>query len=158
MIKEVLQELDTWIQRQNQERKSEGTLLLGRAVIRVLGQTALLEANLNIEILGTADVDAYIEGDYVIRKKLDELLNTRGRFLDPDSEKIWMPEETEYRLIYKGEFTDGYLAHHDYVLISKALKAPQRNRNLIIAYLADEPSKEFFKLAKKYHLDLEKFL
>lgn len=158
MIKEVLQELDIWIQQQNQDRKSQGILPLGKAVVRILGQTALLEAKLNIEILGTADVDAYIDGDYVIRQKLDELLNARGRFLDPDSEKIWMPEETIYQLIYKGEFADGYLAHHDYVLISKALKAPQRNRNLIVAYLADEPSKEFFKLAKKYHLDLEKFL
>ncbi|MBI3018567.1 MAG: hypothetical protein HYY61_01555 [Deltaproteobacteria bacterium] len=117
-----------------------------------------MEAKVQLEMIGTADVDAYIEGDSVVRKQFDELLQKRGYHLDSDSEKIWMPSETEYYLFYQGQAVDGFLAHPDDVLISKALKAPQRNRTLIVSYLARGASKKFLKLAQKYHLDLKKFV
>ena len=69
-----------------------------------------------------------------------------------------MPDETEYQMFYKGQCMDGFLAHPDDILISKALKAPQRNRNLMISYLAQGASKKFLNLVKKYHLDLKRFV
>ncbi|MBI3018116.1 MAG: hypothetical protein HYY62_09060 [Deltaproteobacteria bacterium] len=158
MLKEVLKELDVWVRNENKERSSQGTLLLRKTIIRILGQTALLEAKLQLEMVGTVDVDAYIEGEHVVRKQFDELLQKRKHHLDPDSEKVWMPPETEYQIFYQGECIDGFLAHPDDVLISKALKAPERNRSLLISYLAQGASKKFLKLAKKYHLDLKRFI
>ena len=90
--------------------------------------------------------------------QFDELLQKRGRHLDSDSEKIWMPPETDYHLFFQGQSVDGFLAHPDDVLISKALKAPDRNRSLIISYLSQGASQKFLKLAQKYHLDLKRFL
>lgn len=158
MIKEVFQKLDYWIERENQERREMGTLLLKKVKIQIVGQTALLEAKLNLSLLGTADVDAFIQGEYVVREKLNELLKNDGHFLDPDSEKIWMPDETKYHLIYDGTWVGGFLADPESVLLSKALKAPHKNKNLMIEYLANKPSDRFLKLAKKYHLNLENFL
>jgi ribosomal protein L17 len=43
-------------------------------------------------------------------------------------------------------------------LISKAKKAPIKNKNLIIEYIGNKPSKLFFDLAKKYEVRLEDFL
>ncbi|MBI2609461.1 MAG: hypothetical protein HYW47_07720 [Deltaproteobacteria bacterium] len=158
MIEKVLQELDKWLVQENNERRKIGTLLIKKVVIKVLGQMALIEAKLNLQLLETADVDAYISGEYIVIKKFDELLKMRNRFLDPDSEKVWMPKETQYTPLYKGRSVDGFLADPESVLISKALKAPVKNKNLVIEYLAHSPSQRFFKLAQKYKLDLNGFI
>lgn len=44
------------------------------------------------------------------------------------------------------------------VLLSKALKAPAKNRSLLTEYLAMGASERFLELAEKYHLDLEQFV
>lgn len=46
----------------------------------------------------------------------------------------------------------------DALLISKALKAPHKNRALIIEYLARGATARFMRLAAKYKLDLESFV
>ena len=158
MIEKVLQELDKWLLQENNERREIGTLLIQKVIIKVLGQMALIEAKLNLQLLETADVDAYVIGEYIVIKKFDELLKMKNRFLDPDSEKVWMPKETKYTLLYKGRYVDGFLADPESVLISKALKAPVKNKNLVIEYLAHSPSQRFFTLAQKYKLDLNEFI
>lgn len=50
------------------------------------------------------------------------------------------------------------IAEPEAVLVSKALKAPDKNRVLITDYLAHGPSPRFLALAEKYHVDLEQFL
>jgi len=93
-----------------------------------------------------------------IFKKLDELLKAEGKILDPDWQQIWMPEETEYDNFYRGKFVTALIAQPEYVLISKALKAPAKNRALIVEYLANAASKKFETLAEKYKVDLGQFL
>ena len=48
--------------------------------------------------------------------------------------------------------------HLDPDLISKALKAPEKNRNILIEYLAKNPTDNFFMLAEKYKVNLESFV
>ncbi|MFH1223122.1 MAG: hypothetical protein V1647_02115, partial [Pseudomonadota bacterium] len=60
--------------------------------------------------------------------------------------------------ILKGKIVSGYIAESEYVLISKALKAPQKNRVLILEYIAKGPSELFFQLAVKYKLNLKDFV
>ena len=137
---------------------------LGRAVFRILGQTALIEAQIDLELAATMDVDAYANpADWVITQKFDELLHGSGRHWDPHSSEIWMPEETEYTPLYTGRAVDALLAAPEYVLLSKAIKAPIKNRNLMIEFLSKlEPQtpqgRRFLELASKYGLDLEQFV
>jgi len=77
---------------------------------------------------------------------------------DELSNEIWMPEETKYISIYKGQSVDGYYAEPEYVLLSKALKAPEKNKNLIIQYISIGPSQLFLDLCSKYQVNLEVFL
>jgi hypothetical protein len=60
--------------------------------------------------------------------------------------------------LFLGQYVEALLARPEYVLISKALKARDKNRNLIIEYLAKSPSELFLGLAQKYQVDLEWFL
>jgi len=81
-----------------------------------------------------------------------------GRELDPVGHEVWMPRETRYDTIYTGRFVKLCLADPEAVLLSKALKAPLKNRPLIIEYLAGGAGRRFLDLADKYHLDLERFV
>ncbi len=130
---------------------------LGKCSIQVVGQTALLEAKLDLHLAATADVDVHHQIEYVFRKKFEELLKEKGKFLDPVGHEAWMPEETKYKTIFNGRHVEGSIAEAEYILISKALKAPQRNKTLIAEYLASHPTELFYTLAKKYNVRLEDF-
>jgi hypothetical protein len=69
-----------------------------------------------------------------------------------------MPREARYDAFFKGRFVRVLLADPESILLSKALKAPAKNRQLIVEYLASGASERFLGLARKYHVDLEQFL
>jgi hypothetical protein len=53
---------------------------------------------------------------------------------------------------------EAFVADPDAVLVSKALKAAEKNRALVTEYLAKGASERFFDLARKYRVDLEQFV
>ncbi len=158
MIVRILKRLDIEVSKYNQEALIEGFATLKKATVKILGQTALLEANIDLKLNATNDVDAYIDGVHWIRKKFDELLSYENKHLDPHSNEVWMPKETKYKQIFYGHNVDGFVAEPEYVLLSKALKAFPKNKMLILEYLSKKPSKKFLALAKKYRLDLKGFI
>lgn len=157
MLLQVFKRLDEWVQQENRRRNQAGTLPLDRATFRVLGQTALIEAQVDLDIPATLDVDAYTQASQVITNVLDQLLQLSGRSWDKHSGEIWMPEETEYIPFYNGGYVEASLAKLEYVLLSKAIKAPKKNHDLITEYLVKGASDLFLTLAAKYELDLEDF-
>ena len=142
---------------ENEERAKGGTLLLS-CEIQVIGQTALLEAQLGIQLAATMDVDLHNQLHGVVRHKLDELLSFYGKKIDPVGHEAWMPKETKFHLIYEGKFIKCFIAQPEYILISKARMAKEKNKNLIIEYVGAQPTPLFLKLAKKYEINLEDFI
>ena len=157
MIKECAKKLDKWLVGENKERAETGALPL-KCTIKVIGQTALIEAGLKIELAATMDVDFSQQLHGIVREKLSEFLSEYGKQIDPVGHEAWMPDETEYQEIYKGKFVECFIAKPEYVLISKAKMAPSKNKNLIIEYLGTSPTPLFFELATQYQVNLEDFL
>lgn len=158
MLLEIFKKLDRWIIQENEKARDEGARLIAHAEFKILGQAALLEAQLSLELAQTGDVDAYTNATHLVLHHLDELLFGYGMHLDKLSDEIWMPEETTYSSVYKGEYIEMLIAVPEYVLVSKALKAPRKNAGVIVQYLAAGPSPFFFNLCDKYEVDLEQFL
>ena len=158
MIIKIFKTLDSWTVNANKEAVSNSWPAIAPFYIKVLGQTALLEAKIELNITATMDVDVYANYQHPVKNEFERLLREQGRCLDPDSEKIWMPTETEYVQIFTGRLLTGFIAKNEYVLISKALKAPKKNNSLIVEYIAKGPSKLFMQLANKYKLDLKEFI
>jgi hypothetical protein len=158
MFVRLLRELDEWVERSNREARSEGMAAIRPCSIRLLGQMALFEAGVPLTLVATHDVDVYANFDWAVRKELERLLARAGRVLDPLGHEVWMPQETEYDLVFTGRWVQGLVAQPDFVLLSKALKAPEKNRALIVELLATGASPRFFALAERYELDLEQFL
>jgi len=68
-----------------------------------------------------------------------------------------MPSETRCTVAFSGKLVQLMLAEPEAILVSKALKAPAKNRALMTEYLAIGPTDRFWELAKKYAVDLEAF-
>jgi len=158
MLVRLFRALDEWIVVQNAEATTQGLPHHKPCSIRVFGQLALWEAGVELTLAATQDLDAYADYEWAVQKRFEELLRARGKFLDPLAHEAWMPEETVYRTVYSGSYVTGAIAEPDFVLLSKALKAPAKNAPLLTEYLASGPSERFIALAKSYGVDLEQFV
>ena len=158
MLRQVIEQLDDFIAGQNREARAEGTRLVKPCRIRLLGQAALLELGTPLTLAATNDVDVYADYEYAVEAEFRRLLKKQGKDLDPLGHEIWMPAETEYSVHYAGRFVELSVADSDAVLVSKGLKAPVKNRLILVEYLARGASERFLRLAKKYRLNLEQFV
>lgn len=154
----LLLDLDRWVARENARAWSEGVPPYKACTIRVLGQAALMSANVDLALTATRDLDAYADYEWAVQQEFERLLAKEGKLLDPHGNEVWMPPETRYKPLYEGRYVKAFVADPDAVLVSKALKAPRKNKALITEYLAKGASDRFFKLARKYAVDLEQFL
>ncbi len=158
MLREVAQQLDDWILQRNFEFREEGLPQLRKCTIKVLGQTALLELGVPLALAATRDVDVVANYEHSVELEFRRLLAARGKDLDALAHEAWMPRETKYCPIFEGEFVTLLCADAEAVLVSKALKAPEKNRVLLLEYLAQGATERFNQLAEKYSLDVEQFL
>jgi len=157
MLQKIFEELDVWVEQENGDIATSGGIRIPFFQIKVLGQTALAEIKIDLDLFETQDLDAYVMCEERVKQKLDDLLRKINKQYDFLSQEIWMPRETEYKILYKSKRFEASVALPEYVLISKALKAPTKNRTLILEYLAKKPTDLFFNLAKAYGLDLTEF-
>jgi hypothetical protein len=155
MLGHVFKALDEWIVDHNSRSFDEGLQRIKSVEFKIVGQSALLEADLGITLANTSDVDAYTQMDYMVRQELNRLLAQIGKTYDDLSEHIWMPAETEYFSIYSGTYVEALVAKPEYVLISKALKSKEKNALLLKRYKASGTSEVFDTLAKKYGIIIE---
>jgi hypothetical protein len=158
MLAGVAAALDAWVVAQNVLYRADGLPALKPCRIRVLGQSALLEAGSLLHLNLTNDVDVYADYEHAIEVEFRRLLARHGKELDALGHEIWMPRETRYDALFTGEYVTMQLADMDSVLLSKALKAPVKNRALLVDYLAAGASDRFLGMAKRYRVDLEQFL
>jgi len=135
-IKEFGQNLDQKIEKEdNLSYAEQGIGLSPKDIeIKLMGQVSLLvdeEISSKIELEMTKDFDAHIKANFKISRILDDLLKEKGMELDSLSGEIWMPTDTKWELCYEGDYVKIYKAGALDVLVSKAIKAPEKNRKLI---------------------------
>ena len=158
MLVEIAKRLDAWIAEQNVAAREAGVDSIGRCRIRLLGQMALFEQRVQLHLVATNDVDVYGDYEPVVERELARLLQQAGKQLDPLGQEVWMPKDTRYERLFAGAYVTLDVAEPEAVLVSKGLKALDKNRALITEYLAGGPSPRFMELAARYKLDLEAFL
>lgn len=142
-FKAIFEELDKRLIKENEERKKSGAILILPVKIKILGQTALLLSNLPFPIAGTMDLDARIDGDYLARKILSEILIPKGLYLESDDHLIWMPKDTKFHKWYEGDWVGVFIAETDAVIASKAKFKRGKDKELIRNYL------QYFPRTKK---------
>lgn len=138
-IVKILKELDVWIQ--NEKDGPEGFRIKAHNEIILLGQIALLideHASKTLNPIATIDVDAFTKLDFSVEQELKKQLKKNNLELDMLSKEIWLRENYEKELFFRGEYLICYKVTPLDLLLSKAIKAPKKNKKLIQAALVDE--------------------
>jgi hypothetical protein len=138
---EIFQELDRKISTMNQERDRDGAPQLSRAKIRLLGQMSLLvveKLSVTLSLAQTGDLDALLTMEYVVKEELKRLLKKHGLVYDEDSYLIWVPPQSQFNLFYDSKNVLVESIDPESALVSKALKAPDKNKQLIQDAIASD--------------------
>lgn len=130
----IFSELNNRIEDINSERINSGIPALARAEVQILGQMSLLaneKISIFLSLAQTADLDALLKMDSVIKKELVKILKAYGLIYDEDSPLVWKPKGTKFELLF--DFKNVVVTNIDAesALVSKAVKAPEKNKQLI---------------------------
>lgn len=148
----IIGDLNKEIEKLNSARSIEGLPRFEQFRVTVLGQFSLFLNQYSFENLPlalTVDFDALIVGDWILKKEFKDRIKKLGFVYDELSEEIWVAENSEYDVVYESENILVKSIQPLYCLLSKAIKAPEKNRILIkeakLVY-----KKELTNLIEKY--------
>ncbi len=133
-IQSAFADLDKRIRKINSERRVEGLIPVPMSRIRLLGQISLLvhdEVSAFLALAQTGDLDAFLDMSYVVKVELKKSLLKQGLIYDEDSPMIWIPSGAKYEKIFSFESVVVEAIDPESALVSKAVKAPEKNRQLI---------------------------
>jgi hypothetical protein len=158
MFRETFEILDAWIGAENRDARVSGFMEFAKCDFWIVGQVALLIANMDIQIAKTGDLDAFSNAKYAVLAELKKLLAVINLELETLHDEIWMPPETVYLLFFEGDFVTVHRAEPEYVMVSKAKYALAKNKILLQQYIASSPPEIFFEMCQKYRIDVENIL
>jgi hypothetical protein len=134
LMEKIFSELDRAVERENRQRLKDGTLTIPKSEVLLLGQMSLMlneSVNKILKLIQTGDMDARLRMDNFTKSKLQELLEGNGLVYDEDSHLVWIPEDYKTITFLDLKYIDVNLIDAGSVLLSKAIHAPEKNRQLI---------------------------
>jgi len=134
LIKKIFTDLNQIVELENIQRLKDGTLKIPKSEILLFGQMSLMVNESVATILNlvqTGDMDAKLRMDYFAKKKLMDLLEANGLVYDEDSHLAWIPEKAKEVELFKFKNIEVKLIDAESTLVSKAIHAPQKNKQLI---------------------------
>lgn len=133
-LEELFQELSQKIGEINRERRREGLSPFQRAKVQLLGQISLLSherAAMILSLAQTADLDALLTMESLVKEELKKSLRKSGLIYDEDSYLIWIPPGSRFDPLFDFHNVVVESIDPESALVSKAVKAPAKNRQLI---------------------------
>ncbi|MEJ2170068.1 MAG: hypothetical protein P8X90_31600 [Desulfobacterales bacterium] len=134
LMKKIFTELNQAVELENRQRLKNGTLAIPKSEVILLGQMGLMlneSVSAILSLIQTGDMDAKLRMDYFTKNKLLELLKANGLVYDEDSHLIWIPKNAEAIELFRFKNIEVKLIDAESILVSKAIYAPQKNRQLI---------------------------
>lgn len=159
----IFRELNDRITIENAERDETGALKLRPVEVRILGQITLLANELVARVLPlqmTNDLDAVIEQTqgFVTKVLKEEILPKHGLELDNDSALVWIPPGSTYVDFWDSKYVRVKLLDPESALVSKAIKAKEKNKVLIIDAIASEHFPNLVRRIQENNGDLQYFI
>lgn len=157
---ELFKVLDNQIQAENSERRVSGSPLISQSRIEILGQTSLLiqpKLTYGLSLAQTGDLDALLKADNFVRQALKKLLPTYGFIYDEDSPLIFVPKGSQFLPFLNLSMLVVVVIDPESALVSKAVKAPEKNTQLIRQAIASDNYPNLVDRIVKSGGDLKKF-
>jgi hypothetical protein len=134
-IIKILQKEEAWLQQMVDEAHAHGDIqVIPPIQLKIVGQMALLIANLPFPIAATMDIDILHNLPHFAAKKLGELFLDNGLVLESDQHLIWMPEQTIYHPLFDGSYVHASVADPLYVIASKCKFKRAKDKAAIQSY------------------------
>jgi len=102
--------------------------------LKIVGQIALLLADLPMEVAATRDIDILHHIPYSQMKGLEKMFLDVGLVLERDQGLIWMPDDTVYHPLFSGKLAQVYYADALDVMTSKAKYKRSKDKILLRKY------------------------
>ena len=134
LMQKIFTVLNQAVEIENLQRLKEGSLIIPKSDILILGQMSLMlneSVTTILNLTQTADMDAKLRMDYFAKNKLLELLKSNGLIYDEDSHLVWIPEDAEFIDLFKFKNIEVKIVDAESTLVSKAIHAPNKNKQLI---------------------------
>lgn len=142
-FEKVFKRLNDYLEGCVQEAAREGGMAPTKQVAKIVGQMALLLAELPFAVTTTMDLDVISPIQHIAHKKLKELLLEEGMGLETDGHLIWMPKDTHYEKLWDFPWVEVWLADCASIIASKYRFKRSKDQRLIQTYL------EFFPAQKE---------
>jgi hypothetical protein len=141
LITKIFTDLNEVIELENLQRLKEGILSIPKSKVLIFGQMSLMlseSAASNLSLIQTGDMDAKLQMDYFTKSKLLELLESNGLVYDEDSHLVWVPANAKLIELFDFKNIEVKLVDAESTLLSKAIHAPDKNRQLIRQAIASK--------------------
>ena len=118
----------------NHERRRDGAPPIPRAQVQLLGQISLFcreSVSAILTLAQTGDLDAHLVMENVVKEMLKRELATIGMIYDEDSSLIWIAPGSQFDVLFEFKNVVVQAIDAESALVSKAVKAPEKNRILI---------------------------
>ncbi len=163
VLLKIFDEPNAAIEKENLEREEMGTVKIRSVEIQILGQVTLLANEMAAKVLPlqrTGDLDAVIKSTHFFVKDtlVKTILPKFNLVYDEDSEKIWIPPGSRFETLCTHRCFMVKLLDPESALVSKAIKAPAKNRLLIVEAIASEAFPALIERIQKHGGDLTFFL
>jgi hypothetical protein len=139
-LEELIAHFEKSVAAADKQRKEDGAVYLGFCEIKLLGQFSLLafeDKNLaQINIRRTDDIDAQITGDANVGWLFRQSVKEYGLEFDDLSNEIWLPDDATFIPLKESPLFRISAVDPISAFISKAVKAPEKNKILIREALA----------------------
>jgi hypothetical protein len=140
-LKTLFSELNVTVEKIDRERRAEGLLPIPKAKVQLLGQMSLLSNDKVSPLLSlaqTGDLDALLRMEHVVKVELKRLLQKHGLIYDEDSSLIWIPPGAMFEALFDLDHVTVESIDPESALVSKAVKAPKKNKQLIREAIASD--------------------
>lgn len=112
-----------------------------------------------LNLVGTMDIDAHLEKvDHLIKMKMVKLFNEHHFVYDEDSEKVWLPPKCKFEKLFGFNNLEVSVLDPESALVSKAIKAREKNRLLIQIAIASGRFPNLIRRIESHGGDLNFFL
>lgn len=148
-LENIFARLNQRIEDINQERRTNDEYGLPKATVKLLGQMSLFaneKSSAVLTLAQTADLDAFLSMVGIIQSEFEKILVSEGLIYDKFSHEIWIPPNSKFNVLFEFENLTIESIDPESALVSKAVKAPVKNKLLIREALASD---QFPNLAER---------
>lgn len=161
VLMEIFNKLNDQLEADNAERREESSRLIQKALIKILGQTSLLiqpELTYQLSLVQTGDLDAKLDAEHAVKTRLKEILPEYKFIYDEDSEMVFIPDGSSFAEFVDLSMVKVLVIDPESALVSKAVKAPDKNRQLIREAIASGDYKNLIDRIIKEGGNLKNFI